>query len=136
MKRKLILAGVLLLLLIVGGLLGKKFLIGTRPFRNLSAEDIKSADVELIPPGVIIQIGQKKLPELVDILNRTVIYQEDNSYVEYDGQGVVFTIRKTDGTQVTVIAYNPFLVIDGVGYRTKYGPCQDLSSFANDLRRN
>ena len=29
--------------------------------------------------------------------------------------------------------YNPFLIIDGVGYKTKYEPCQALNSYANEL---
>ena len=32
-----------------------------------------------------------------------------------------------------IMAYNPFLVIDGIGYRTKYEPCQMLNSYANRL---
>ena len=29
--------------------------------------------------------------------------------------------------------YNPFLVIDGVGYKTKYEPCEALNHYANRL---
>lgn len=32
-----------------------------------------------------------------------------------------------DGTQTEVMVYNPFLVIDGVGYKTKYEPCEALN---------
>ena len=39
----------------------------------------------------------------------------------------------TDGSTTDVMAYNPFLVIDGVGYRTKYEPCEALSRYANQL---
>ena len=39
----------------------------------------------------------------------------------------------TDGTQTEVMAYNPFLVIDGIGYKTKYEPCEALNSYANQL---
>ena len=31
------------------------------------------------------------------------------------------------------MGYNPFFVIDGVGYKTKYEPCQALSAYANRL---
>ena len=62
-----------------------------------------------------------------------VIYQKDDSYTEYAGQGVTYTLTMTDGTQTTVMAYNPFLVIDGVGYRTKYQPCEALNGYANRL---
>ena len=39
----------------------------------------------------------------------------------------------TDGTQTSIMAYNPFLVIDGIGYKTKYEPCEALNSYANRL---
>ena len=40
-----------------------------------------------------------------------------------------------DGTVTDVTAYNPFLIIDGTGYRTAYGPCEALNRFANELLR-
>ena len=52
---------------------------------------------------------------------------------EYDGQGVVFTLTMVDGTQTDIMAYNPFIVIDGIGYKTKYEPCEALNSYANEL---
>lgn len=38
-----------------------------------------------------------------------------------------------DGTQTNMMAYNPFFVIDGVGYRTEYEPCEALNAYANGL---
>ena len=65
--------------------------------------------------------------------NDVVIYNKDNSFTEYSGQGVIFTLTMADGTQTEIMAYNPFLVIDGVGYKTKYEPCQALNRYANRL---
>jgi hypothetical protein len=31
-------------------------------------------------------------------------------------------------------AYNPFFIIDAVGYRTKYEPCEKLNLWANELK--
>jgi hypothetical protein len=31
-------------------------------------------------------------------------------------------------------AYNPFFIIDAVGYRTKYEPCEKLNSWVNELK--
>ena len=84
----------------------------------------------------IIFAGCIRLPEtetLAGYLRDVVIYQKDDSYTEYAGQGVIYTLTMTDGTQTTVMAYNPFLVIDGVGYRTKYQPCEALNGYANRL---
>lgn len=85
----------------------------------------------LTPPGETVQIVE--LSELLDYLDDVVIYNKDNSYTEYDGQGVVFNLILSSGTQMAINAYNPFVIIDGVGYRTKYEPCEALSSYANKL---
>ena len=66
-------------------------------------------------------------------MNDVVIYQQDNSYTEYAGQAAAFTLTMTDGTQTEITAYSPFLVIDGVGYKTKHEPCEALSRYANEL---
>ena len=73
------------------------------------------------------------MENFVTYLKDVVIYNEDNSYTEYNGQGVTFTLTMTDGTQISIMAYNPFIVIDGVGYKTKYEPCEALSNYANRL---
>ena len=104
---------------------------GRRPFKNLSADDIVAAPVTLTPPGETIEI--EAVEELADDLNAVVIYRKDNSYTEYVGQGCAFSLTLTDGTTLEVNAYNPFIVIDGVGYRCEYEPCEALNSFANRL---
>lgn len=106
---------------------------GKKPFEDLNASEIVSATVHLVPPDKTIQIIE--IQKLVEYLKDVVIYHEDNSYVEYDGQGVTFSIIKTDGTQLDVMAYNPFIVIDGIGYKSKYASCEALSSYANTLLR-
>ena len=50
-------------------------------------------------------------------------------------KAVLFTVIFTDGTVTDVTAYNPFLIIDGTGYRTAYEPCEALNRFANELLR-
>jgi hypothetical protein len=104
-------------------------LSGKKPFKNLSATNVESATVLLIPPNETIKITD--IEELTGYLRDVVIYNEDNSYTEYSGQGVIFTLAMTDGTQVEVEAYNPFIIIDGVGYKCKYEPCEALSNYAN-----
>ncbi len=104
---------------------------GRKPYKNLDAAQVISAAVQLSPPDTTIQITEIK--ELVDLLKDVVIYNKDNSYTEYDGQGVTFTLVMADGTQTSIMAYAPFLVIDGVGYKTKYEPCEALNQYANML---
>lgn len=134
MKKK-ILIPVLCALALAGGVLAKLYLIGTKPLRGLTTGEVTSATVELYPPDATLELTQEEIKELVPILNRVITYQRDDSYGEYVGQAVIFTLTKTDGTQLRVQAYNPFIVIDGEGYRTKYGPCEELSQLGNDLLR-
>ena len=102
-----------------------------RPFPDLTGADIASASVELSPPGETVEV--EDLEELAALLRETVIYEEDNAYNQYNGQAVTFTLAMADGTETTVMAYSPFLVIDGVGYRTEYEPCEALNAYANLL---
>lgn len=129
-NKSIIIVGACIVAIIVFIVISTK-IAGKKPFRDLVETDIVSATVNLSPPDKTIAISE--LEELVSYLNDVVIYSEDNSYTEYDGQGVTFTIIMADGTHTDVTAYNPFLLIDNVGYKTKYEPCKALSAYANQL---
>lgn len=131
-KKKLISISIIVVLIICIILIGKS-LIGSHPFKNLTVEEIASATVELYPPDTKAELNSQEIEDLVGILHEVVIYKEDNSYTEYNGQGVVFEITKTDGTITRINAYNPFIIIDGVGYKTKYEPCEQLSRLGNNI---
>lgn len=115
-------AGMIVLLIAFGG---------RKPYKDLNAPQISAATVRLTPPDKTV--GIEDIQELVDYMNDLIIYQEDDSYAEYVGQGIVFTLTMADGTRQEIMAYNPFLVIDGIGYRTKYEPCEALRGYANRL---
>ena len=134
MKKKVLIAA-LCVLALAGIVLAKKFLIGARPLRGLSTDEVASATVELYPPNVTLELSREEVEELVSILHRVAVYQRDDSYGEYTGQAVIFTLARSDGTQLRVQSYNPFIVIDGVGYRTKYEPCEELNRLGNDRLR-
>lgn len=134
MKKK-VLAAALCALILAGGVLAKLYLIGTKPLRGLAVNEVTSATVELYPPDATLELTQEEIEELVPILNRVVSYRRDDTYRESDGQAVIFTLTKSDGTLLRVQAYNLFIVIDGEGYRTKYGPCEELNQLRNDLLR-
>ena len=131
MKRKtgavLITCALILCVSVTALLIGR----GKKPYKNLDASQIISATVWLTPLDKRIQIAE--IEELAEYLKDVVIYKKDNSYTEYAGQGVTFTLTMSDGTQTQIMAYNPFLVIDGIGYKTKYEPCEALNSYANRL---
>ena len=58
---------------------------------------------------------------------------EDHSYNDYCGQTVLITLTMADVAQEKITAFNPFIIINGVGYKAKYEPCERLSRYANQL---
>ena len=104
---------------------------GRRPFKDLTSADIDSAQIHLIPPDQTITVTDTD--KLVSYLNELVIYHRDDSYREYEGQAVIVTLETTDGKQIKVVENNLFIIINGVRYKTKYEPCEELSNYANSL---
>ena len=132
-KRHILMGGAVLavLLAVAAGLL----LRGRRPFRDLEAADITAASVTLMPPDVTLELDGAEIGTLAELLGDLRITWPDQSYTEYAGQAVRFTVTFADGTETEVTDYNPFLIIDGTGWRTAYGPCEALNSFSNELLR-
>lgn len=131
MKKRVFAAGIAAVLL-----LSCLLLAGRRPFRGLDAGDILAASVRLTPPDVTIGLEPPEIETLAALLRDVRVTRRDDSYTQYCGQGVTFALTMADGTETRVMAYNPFLVIDGAGWRTTYAPCEALNRFANELPRN
>ena len=131
MRKRTMVISLICILLAVFTMIIFVFASGRKPYKDLETAQIVSATVQLPPPGKTIQITETK--ELVDLLKDVVIYNKDNSYTDYSGQGVTFTLVMIDGTQTSIMEYNPFLVIDGASYKTKYEPCEALNHYANRL---
>lgn len=125
---KKIVISLLLFLLILAALF---CFIHRRPFQDLEAADIAAASVRLTPPDVTIQLEREEIETLAELLREVRLTHRDDSYTEYNGQVVVFTLTMADGTVTDVMAYNPFLVINGAGWRAAYEPCEALSNFSN-----
>ena len=130
-KRVALLCCAAVLLALAAGLL----FWGRRPFRGLEAADIAAVSVTLMPPDVTLELNTEEIETLAGLLGDLRITRPDQSYTEYAGQAVQFTVTFADGTKTEVTDYNPFLIIDGTGWRTAYEPCEALNSFANDLLR-
>ena len=132
-KRYILIVGVVLavLLALAAGLL----FWGRRPFRDLEAADITAASVTLMPPDVTLELDEAEIKTLAELLGDLRITRPDQSYTEYAGQAVQFTVTFADGTETELTDYNPFLIIDGTGWRTAYGLCEALNRFANELLR-
>lgn len=128
MKKRYIIVFILVLMSVIAIFM---FFAEKKPFKRLNASEIVSAEVLLMPPDKTVQIIETE--ELAGYLNDVVIYNTDNSYRNYAGQAVIFSLTLSNGAQMEITAYNPFLVINGVGYRTKYEPCEALNRYANRL---
>ena len=102
-----------------------------KPFADLEAADIAQATVTLSPPDLTVEIPDRE--ELTELLRAVELREQDDSYIEYCGQGVTFTLRMADGSRVEATAFNPFFILDGTGYRTTYDPCEALNAYANGL---
>ena len=105
---------------------------GKKPFKNLEATDVASATVRFLPPDKTFQI--QDIDELVKILNEVVVYNKDNSYNEYAGQAVVFTLFMSDGSKKEIMEYSPFIVVDGTGYKAEHKSCTSLDIYANEIK--
>jgi hypothetical protein len=102
-----------------------------KPFTSLKMDDVEKIELLAQPPNTLVEITDRKhLQELIDILHEVVIYKKDNSWNDYAGQFVQYKITNNNGDIITIGAFNPFLIIDGVGYKTKYQPCEDLNKLA------
>ena len=132
-KRYILIVGVVLavLLALAAGLL----FWGRRPFRDLEAADITAASVTLMPPDVTLELDEAEIKTLAGLLGDLRITWPGQSYTEYAGQAVQFTVTFADGTETELTDCNLFLIIDGTGWRTAYGPCEALNRFANELLR-
>ena len=104
---------------------------GRKPFEELEPTEIAMATVTLTPPDLTVEVSD--LEELTTLLQAVELYKRDDSYTEYAGQGVTFTLHMADGSRVDAMAYNPFFIINGEGYRTEYAPCEALNHYANEL---
>lgn len=107
--------------------------IGRRPFRGLDAAEILSASVRLTPPDVTAELDREEIETLAGLLRQVRVSRRDDSYTGYCGQGVIFTLTMADGTVTEVMAYNPFLVINGGGWRMTHQSRPSLNSFGNHL---
>lgn len=79
-------------------------------------------------------LSEEEEEQFLELLEDVVIYERDNTYREYTGVGFTsFGIEKTNGKTIYIQASNPFFIINDVGYRTKYEPCDEISRFGYEI---
>ena len=105
----------------------------TMPYESLTAEDIASATVELQPPHVTVVLDADAIGKLVAILQTVEIYGKDTSNESLAGQGVTYTITKTDGSVEKVAPLGSLITLNEVRYHAKYEPSEALNLLGNTL---
>ncbi|MCL1796105.1 MAG: leucine-rich repeat domain-containing protein [Clostridia bacterium] len=101
------------------------------PYKDLSANEILSATVKILPENAKGDLSDDEIKELVAILRTVETSNRDDSYKEYGGQAVIFTLTMTDGTEEIISAFNPFIIINGIGYKTD--GCYGLSGLGGTI---
>jgi len=103
------------------------------PYKDLSAHEILCVTVEIFPLKVRGELSDDEIDDLVAILRTIEINNRDDSHNEYGGQAVIFTIVMTDGAEEVISAFNPFIIINGIGYRTDV--CYELSGLGGTIAK-
>ncbi len=130
MKYKKIIIGGLVAVAVICLLVLKPW--GTKPFKDLSANEISTVSVELLPPNETLDLTQNQINDLVSILQTAVLYNKA-PLEPLAGQAVIYQITQTDGTAIKIEPMGSLIQIDGVRYKTKYEPSEELNRFANNI---
>ena len=131
-QRRILYAAMIALLLLVPSV-ALFFQSSEKPFRDLEAGQVVGVCVEAASSGEAVALDEQAVADFVSVLQAVKLYGEDPGYQEASGPFVTFSFALSDGTEHTVSACAPYVVIDGTGYRTDVEPCQALSSLAEQL---
>lgn len=101
--------------------------------KSIDSDDIESVTLSANSPNVSVELTREQIDEMLTLLKDVKLYEEDNSYNEYNGQWIQFDISQKSGEETSIAVYNPFIIIDRKGYIAEYEPCQALNVFANSI---
>lgn len=102
------------------------------PFKDLNMFEVDHITVEF---GIhSYRLSDQECAKFVELLNKIVIYEKDNSWKGYDGLNESFeTVFKKDGTSFDVKYCWPFVLIDGQGYETKQRGGYNIDDYIYDI---
>lgn len=129
-QRRILYAAMLAILLLIPSI-ALIFRSGDKPFRDLDVSQVVAASVKSTSPDVSAALDGDAIADLVSVLQAVKLYGEVLNYQELSGTFVTFTFTLADGTEHTVSACAPYVVIDGTGYQTDAEPCQALGTIAD-----
>jgi hypothetical protein len=109
---------------------------GSFPFADMDANEIRSFQLLLQPPGSNTSFSDRgTIDELVHLLKDVEILGEYNPSPSMGGQMAEFTLTMSDGRTQIVAPSGTEFVIDGKWYTCEYLPSEALNKFANNLPR-
>lgn len=107
------------------------------PYKDLSAEEILSASVQILPLNTKGDLNNDEIEELAAILQRVEIINRDDSHDTDGGQAVIFTLMMADGTELTLSCpRDNFININGTGYKLKNGVGHKLNNLGGSIAVN
>ena len=120
-------------LMVIAGVVMYQMNKGTKPLKDLSMDDVESISMSMYLSSVTIELDEDEMERVVELLREIAVYEEDETYGEYNGMPITFWLKASDGSVRNINIGAPFVVIDGVGYRAKYDSCEALDQYANSL---
>jgi hypothetical protein len=107
---------------------------GETPFANLSAEDVASVEITLMPGSSKLFEDEATIEEIVDILQRIKVNErgEPLESLGFNGQSVYYTLLMEDGEKHVISSFAGYIGIDGVSYHSDSRSADAMSSFANN----
>ncbi len=96
-------------------------------------DNVKSVTLRIDPPGTSVELGQRECGKFLEMLHNVRLQQRDDSYTDYDGRNVEYTVELQSGEKHTFNFCGSFVIVDGVGYQSDSSACADLVDFGSEL---
>lgn len=134
MKKKSILVTIALIILIIAFFIINHYKLDEKPFENLGVGEVKEITLNVTPSGKSMVITETNtIKKFTDILNNIEIYEKDDSWKKYFGGFNEITVSMVNGENIKIVEFNPFLIINDVGYKTNYDVCEKLDELINNI---
>lgn len=108
--------------------------VNETPFSTLTVEEVCSATVCISPPDRTFPV--EYITRLVALLKEIRLFEKTTLHQELIGQQITFSLELLDGTRREIALRSPYIVIDGVGYKTADEPRDKLEAFADQLQNH
>lgn len=100
---------------------------------TMNQDAIENVTVTAYPSDETVELTREQITELQNLLKDIKLTERDDSYNEYNGQWMQFDITTGYGATTSLAVYNPFFIIDRIGYQADYDALQALNVFGNSV---